>query len=341
LAWETLQANLASSTDSVILERVRELSAVFGDGRALDEIRKIALDSKATLSARESALQSLIDSRPPDLREICEKLLAESHLNVLAVRGLAQFDDPKIGEALVKSYRKFRESQRPQILSTLVSRKPFARTLLTAVAEGKIPRAEISAYHIRQIRSFQDPELTALATQAWGELRDTPQAKLEGIARLKQRLTPEVLGKADKSKGRLTFATLCAACHKMYGEGGLVGPDLTGSGRDNLDYLLENIIDPSAVVNADFRMTVVKLKDGRVLNGVITARTARTQTLRSLTETTVVENGEIETTETSALSQMPEGLLETLSEEQVCNLLAYLLYPSQVPLPTGESTAAQ
>ncbi|RYD77882.1 MAG: c-type cytochrome, partial [Verrucomicrobiaceae bacterium] len=340
-AWATLAEKLAARTDAALQECIRELSAVFGDGRALDEIRGIALNPKAPFNARESALQALIDSHPPDLREVCEKLLSESHLNVLAVRGLAQFDDPKIGEALVNSYRKFRESQRPQVLSTLVTRKPFAHALLSAVADGKIPRAEVSAYHIRQIHSFNDPELTARATLAWGELRDSPAAKLASIGKLKRRMTADVLGYADKSAGRITFATLCAACHKMYGEGGSIGPDLTGSGRDNLDYLLENIIDPSAVVNADFRMTVVKMKDGRVLNGIVTAQTDRTLTIRSLTETLTVERREIESMETSTLSQMPEGLLEALSEEQVRDLLAYLLHPSQVPLPLKASTSVQ
>ena len=57
----------------------------------------------------------------------------------------------------------------------------------------------------------------------------------------------------------------------LYGEGGKVGPDLTGGGRNNLDYLLENIVDPSAVVTADFRMSIVELKDGGVLNGLVAA----------------------------------------------------------------------
>jgi len=91
--------------------------------------------------------------------------------------------------------------------------------------------------------------------------------------------------KADLSRGRLVFNTVCAACHTLYGEGGKVGPDLTGGGRDILDYLLENIVDPSATVTADFRMSIVELKDGRVLNTLLAARTERTLTLKTMTET--------------------------------------------------------
>ena len=85
------------------------------------------------------------------------------------------------------------------------------------------------------------------------------------------------------------FDRVCASCHKLYGHGGEIGPDLTGSGRDNLDYLLENIVDPSASVSADFRMVVVAMNDGRVLNGLVKAQTDRTLTLQTQTEALVLD----------------------------------------------------
>ena len=118
----------------------------------------------------------------------------------------------------------------------------------------------------------------------------------------------------------------------MYGYGDHTGLDLTGSSRNNLDFLLENIVDPSAVVNADFRMRVVVLNDGRTLNGVIVAKTDRTITLKSQTGTTTIDRNDIDDMQESKLSLMPEGLLESLPETQVRDLIAYLMYPSQVPL---------
>ena len=334
-AWDSVQQALHNATDPMLRDRLRELSAVFGDGRALDEVRRIALDGKAPLNARAAALQSLIDSRPDDLRAVCERLLNESRLNVVAARGLAIYDDPAVAVKLVQAYNKFHSTERPQVLSILVSRKTFAAALLSSMAKGGIPRVDLSVFQVRQIRSLGDPELNQSLTQVWGELRDSPADKRQTMARLKVSLTPEVLSKADKSRGRGLFASACAVCHRLYGEGAVVGPDLTGSGRENIDYLLENIVDPSAVVNADFRMSIVKLKDGRVLNGIITAKTERTLTIRSVTETSTVEQSEIESSETSALSQMPEGLLESLSEQQVRDLVAYLRHPTQVPLPAA------
>ena len=330
-AWDALKKQLADSPDHRVRNRIRDLSALFGDGRALDELTRLALDRNGELAFRRAALQTLIAQRPPDLREICEQLLEVKFLNSAAVRGLALFDDPAIGEKLAESYLKFHPSERPAVIETLSSRPSFARPLLEEMAAGRIPREDLTPFHARQVRSFQDAALTHRLGEVWGQLRERSADRQQAIAQWKSRLTPAVLAAADKSQGRVVFNTACATCHTLYGHGGQVGPDLTGSGRDNLDYLLENIVDPSAVVNADFRMSVVDLKDGRTLNGLVAARTDRTLTLKTMTETVTVERAGIEDIQDSALSLMPEGLLENLNATQVRDLIAYLMHLSQVP----------
>ncbi len=334
-AWDSLAKKLAGSANKSIADRVRDLSVLFGDGRALDEVKRVALDKEADLTARKAALQTLIESKPPDLRQICEQLLGTRFLNAVAVRGLAQFSDPALGEKLAKSYRNFHASERGPVMETLVSRPAFAKALLNEVAAGKIARTDVTPFHARQIRSFNDAALTKQLSQAWGEMREAAADKQALIAKLKTQLTPTTLAKADAGNGRVVFNLACAACHTLYGHGGAVGPDLTGAGRDNLDYLLDNIADPSAVVNADFRMSVVNLKDGRTINGITSAKTARTLTLKTMTEIVTVERSEIESMQESPLSLMPEGLFEALSPEQTRDLIAYLMTKSQVPLPAG------
>jgi putative heme-binding domain-containing protein len=340
-AWDTLSRKLADSADAAVRDRVRDLSVLFGDGRALDAVKKVALDQGAELNARKAALQTLIDNRGPGLRQICEQLVGERFLNSVAARGLASFDDPAVGAKLVRSYRQFHPSERGELLSALVSRPIFASALLEAVSEGRIPRADISAFHARQIRSLNDAGLNKKLAEVWGELRDSPSDKQQLIIKWKAQLTPALLAKADKSRGRFLFNTACAACHTLYSEGGKVGPDLTGGGRDNLDYLLENIVDPSAVVTADFRMSIVELKDGRVLNGLIAAKTERTLTLKTMTETLTVERNEITGIRESTLSLMPEGLLEALTTEQARDLIAYLMHQSQVPMPAYDKASSK
>ena len=325
-AWDKLSASDAAKRQP---ELVRELSTVFGDGRAVEEIRKIAQDGKADMMTREAALRTFIEARPPDLRAVCESLLGVRTLAGPAARGLAQFDDPAIGARLAKDYRNFHPVDRPAVMETLVSRATFAAALLERVAAGQIPRTDISAFHARQIRNFNDAALTKQLTALWGDLRDTAADKAKAIADWKTKLTPAVLAKANLSQGRALYAT-CAACHTLYGEGGKTGPDLTGSGRANLDYLLENILDPSAVVPADMRLSILRLNDGRTLSGIIAAQNDRTLTLRTLTEEVTVEKSAITKQELSPLSMMPDALLQPLNETQVRDLIAYLMHPAQV-----------
>jgi putative membrane-bound dehydrogenase-like protein len=321
------------ATAETTKQMVQELSILFGDGRALDDVKRMALDEKADLSARESALKTLIENRPDDLRAICTQLLEVRGLNVIAVRGLALFNDPEIGQKLAASYRKFAPLERPTVIDTLVSRPSFAKALLKDMAAGKIPRADLSAFHARQINAFKDAALSKQLVEVWGELRESAADKKELIEKVKKQLTPATLAKANLSQGRMLFTAVCGACHTMYGQGGKIGPDLTGSGRANLDYLLENIADPSGVVSADFRMSLLTHKDGRVLSGVVAESNSRTLTLRTMTETLTLERADIVKQETSPLSMMPEGLLLAFQPEQVRDLIAYLMHPVQVPLP--------
>src|SRR5439155_674171 len=104
-------------------------------------------------------------------------------------------------------------------------------------------------------------------------------------AKYKAIRTEGALNKADPFKGRLVFVKNCAACHKLYDEGGDVGPALTGSQRSNLDYVLENVLDPSAVDPREYQVNVIELQNGRVINGIIKAETDKALTVRTANET--------------------------------------------------------
>jgi putative heme-binding domain-containing protein len=281
-------------------------------------------------------LKTLIVSRPPDLRALCEKLLEVRGLGVVAARGLALSEDPAIGVRLAKAYRKFSPQERTALLDTLVARPAFAKALLDEMAAGAIAKTDLTAFHARQIRGFEDEALTQQLVEVWGELRESAADKKALVEKLKGDLKPEVLASANLGNGRALYAAVCGACHTMYGEGGKIGPDLTGSGRANLDYLLENIVDPSAVVSADYRMSLVTLEDGRALSGVIAGKDERTLTLRTLAETMTIDQKEVVKIDTSPMSMMPEGLLLAFPPEQVRDLIAYLMHPVQVPLPGAQ-----
>ena len=331
--WPAVVTAVEQGSNQEIDVLVRELSVLFGDGRAIQDVREIVLDEDAEISVRRTALETLVASKPTGVVEICLPLLKDPRINTIALKGVATSDDINVAKALVKNYRRFRSPKKPLVIEALASRESFANELLTAIESKKIPLADLTAFDVRQIRSLGNSELTNRVSAVWGVIRDSSAEKTKRIADLKKSLTPDRLSTASPSEGRVLFNKSCAKCHQMFGYGEAIGPELTGANRSNLDYLLENIVDPSAVVSKDFHMTIVVTTDGQTLNGLVGAKTDKTLTLQTQNELKTILLDDIEETKRSALSPMPDGLLDSLSEAQVANLISYLMQPAQVPLP--------
>ena len=312
--------------------QVQKLAVVFGDGRALDELRALAMN-RGDPATRRQALRALVDARPDDLVADLHRLLTDREVNAEAVRGLARYDHSDTPARILQSAAKYAPEARAAMIDTLASRPAYARPLVEAIGRGEIAAGELSAFHAGQIRGFEDAALTARLAAVWGDVRGTAAEKRSLLNRYQAELTPAWLAEGDLSAGRALFEKTCASCHVMYGSGRKLGPDLTGSNRKNLDYLLENIIDPSASVGIDFRTVVVLLADGRVLTGVVSERNERTLVLQTAQGPVALDRHEIEETTPTGLSLMPEGLLQNLSAEQTRDLFAYLMGSEQPPLP--------
>ncbi|MEM0897909.1 MAG: hypothetical protein AAGJ79_13615, partial [Verrucomicrobiota bacterium] len=328
--WDEVRVRFAAN--EMTADHIRQLDIVFGDGLTLEELGEVALDESADFKSREGAVKALSKSGSPNARTVLEKLLGTRFLNTEAAKGLATHDDPSVGRAIVANYKKFHPMDRNIALEVLTSRAEWAHELLLAVEKGRIPRENLTPFHARQIESLGESALSTQLASVWGRVRTSSDEKKNRVATLKTSLTPEVLGDADLGRGRFHYQVLCASCHVMYGEGGKLGPDLTGSGRAHLDYLLENVVDPSAVVTAEYQMTLILLKDGRSLPGVIVQETEQALTLRTLTEESIILTADIASRTPSTLSIMPEGLFDALPFESTRDLIAYLMHPRQVDL---------
>jgi putative heme-binding domain-containing protein len=121
------------------------------------------------------------------------------------------------------------------------------------------------------------------------------------------------------------FLRTCGACHKLHGDGGTIGPDLTGANRSSLDYLLLNVLNPNGEVADAYKMTVVTTRDGRTYSGLPAGETERTLTLRVIGRDSVtIAKAEIQAREATPSSMMPPGLFEALGDREVVDLVAYL-----------------
>jgi putative heme-binding domain-containing protein len=296
----------------------------------VEELLALAKRDDADPQARRAALKSLLVNPRPDLLPLLREWASDKVLGLAAISGLAAFDDPTVAKALLTHYPRFSAESRTAAITTLVSRVSNARALVDGIAAGAVPRSDVTPFHARQIHNLGDAALTEKLTAAWGEVRDTPEAKKAEHARWKGVLTADALRNADAGKGRALFDQACAACHKLFGAGGAVGPELTDSDRGNLDYLLENILDPGATLPMDFRMTVFTLKDGRILTGITAAQTEKMITIQSQVERLDIEKSAITKQQVLHMPLMPEGMLGGLKEEQVRDLFAYLMSKQQV-----------
>ena len=331
--WKDAAAVLAKSESADVRQRTQELSVIFGDGRAIEEIKAIAADGGADSALRRQALQTLVEAGEPSVVPLLQGLLNHRDLSIDAVRGLAAVHGDQTAALLVENFNKLQPNARYEAVTTLASRPEFAAALLGAVADGKIGKDQVSPFLLRQIQTFGNAELTAKVDGLWPELKQLSADKQQKIADWKTRLSSDVLEQSNASRGRALFEQSCAKCHRLFGSPMGVGPDLTGSQRSNLHYLLENILDPSAQVAENYRLAIVLLDDGRVINGIPGAKTETTTTFNTPTGPIIVDNSQIEDQRFSPLSFMPDGQLDLLTPAQAADLIKYLMQPEQVPLP--------
>jgi putative heme-binding domain-containing protein len=331
-AWRDAYPLLVASPLPEVRERGLSLAVLFGDARALTTLREVALDRKAPAAFRQHAVQTLVFKRARDVVPLLQGLLDDPAVRVPSVRGLAGFDDTRTPALLLKRYPTWTDDERADAVATLTSRPAYALALLDAVAADQVPRRDVTAFTVRQLLALNNAAITERVQEVWGSIRPASQEKLAAMARLKAALTPDALKKANLQSGRALYAKHCGACHRLFDEGGTVGPELTGSQRTNLDYVLENVLDPSAIVPREYQVTVFATTSGRVLTGILKKETEQAVTVQTQNELLVLPKEDLESRTPSPLSMMPEGILTPLRPEEVRDLIGYLASPVQVPL---------
>jgi len=338
--WAPVYAELSHSDNEEVRELAQVLALAFGDPAALAQLRSVMLDAKAPADRRQRALEVLVEKHAPKLSAALRGLLADRALRAAALRALAAYDDPQTPRSILAIYAQCDPAEQQNAVLTLASRSAYAKELLQAVEKGTIPSTDISAYTARQLHALGDRQISETLIRVWGEIRETSADKARLIDEAKAIYTPEVLKAGRPVFGRLVFQQTCAQCHTLFGEGGKIGPDLTGSHRSNLHYVLENVLDPSAAVGNAYRVTSIVTTGGRLISGILQEQTDSAVTIQTANERLVLSREDIDVMKPSPVSMMPEGMLSKLSREQVRDLIVYLAAPDQVALPQGAESAA-
>jgi putative heme-binding domain-containing protein len=217
---------------------------------------------------------------------------------------------------------------------------------LGAFAEYRVWNVERKPAEVRanMTRTFAGEKLpaslvfaSASGEAAWGKLgkgakvlRTTdapPLLNAEQFAAVEQKTARFMALSAkagDAAKGK-TLVALCQACHVINGQGGLIGPNLSGAGAMGMEAVIRNIIEPNAAIEAAYRIFQVKLKAGEVIEAFYVSEDATAYVIRQAGGADRrIPKAEVSSAKYLRRSLMPEGLLDGFSDEQVTDLFTYL-----------------
>jgi putative heme-binding domain-containing protein len=331
--WSEVAAKLAQSSNGEVRSLTTMISITFGDPAALKSLRALLADGKASADDRKAALESLLGAKDRELPPVLFDLLSDAALRGPAVRALGSYEEPSTPAKILAVYGSFQLVEKRDAINTLGARKAYAKDLLAALSSGTIPKTDLTAASVRQLSDLNDSEISQWIEKNWGSVRPTPEARQREINEWKKFFTLSKDG--DARKGRVVFARTCMQCHTLFDAGGKVGPELTGANRQDLDYLLSNILDPSAVVGKDYQATTIRTKNDRVVTGLLRAEDNNAVTLQTENDTLIIPKSEIDARKLSEISMMPEGLLSNMTKDEARHLLAYLKSHTQVQFPDG------
>jgi putative membrane-bound dehydrogenase-like protein len=334
--------------DGIDDESFFRLRVRFNHRDALKEAHARLADPKRPDSDKVKLIQLLGQVRRPESLPVLLSLVREGKSD--AVRGAAlsaaqSYGDPKVSEELLTTFPSLRGSLRQQALGILLSRPATALAVLRQVEDKKLDPKSIPVEQLRPVLDFKDERIDQLVIKHWGKIGQATAG--EKVARISWLRIELGKGPGNPANGKELFVKNCSACHTLFGEGGKVGPDLTTADRKNRDYLLTHIVDPSLYIRPEFMAYNVTTLDGRRLTGLVEGPTDSQVTLVNVIENkpvkTTIAKKDIEEMLPSAVSLMPEKLLDTLSYQEIRDLFAYLQtepkkdeIPSRVPpIPKG------
>ena len=257
-----------------------------------------------------------------------KKILGNGKANSEFKRGvlstLGKLGDPSVADVVLETLGNQSPALRRDAIELLASRPDWAAKLVTAVKNGTVKKAEINPLQATKLGSA-NPKLKPAIKEIWGAIRTERNPQREKVIAKTKMLVKSKTG--DWKNGQQVFARACAACHKMHGKGNLIGPDITTSGRGTLDQLLSNVLDPNLVIGEDYQARIVKTKDGRSIMGLPVEDNAQRVIIRPPTgKDDTIPRNQIDSIEVLPISLMPEGLENTMTEQELVDLINFLAH---------------
>jgi len=302
-----------------------------GEAGALVEAQRAVLDSKLPTGVRTELIRQLGASGDKSVIGTMIKILSldqESALKRVALQTMARFDEESVANGIIGRYGSTLPAEhgvRSTAERVLAGRPHWAMQMMDEVDKAVIKSRDLGADVVQLMLEHKDPALNERIQKHWpGIAAGSGGIDLSAESlRIKKVLSG---GAGDETAGKVHFTTRCATCHQLFGEGMKIGPDLTGYERQNLDFWIPSIVNPSLELREGYLNYVASMKDGRKVIGLMQDQSPRTVTLRDLAgQISLLDRAEMETLEASPISLMPPALLAGMSDEDLRDLFAYLM----------------
>ena len=295
------------------------ISVRLDDANTIAAAQLIISDTKASKDRRLRLIEALAEADQPQLGEALGKLVADRDKDIVkaALIALQRFNPP--ADKIAAMIPQLDADSQIAAMNLLASRADSSPALLQLVSSGKLDAKKVPQDVVAKLR-LNAPDDTR---KIWGtEKRQTTgemQVEIDRVAK--------ILGAGSSSpyEGIKVFNMACATCHRLFNQGGQIGPDLTAFKRDDLPNMLLNIVNPNAEIREGYVNYLVTTKDGRALSGFLADEDKQVVVIRGIDGASItVPRAQIAEMKPAGFSLMPEGLLAGLDEQQTRDLFAYL-----------------
>lgn len=324
-----LLSRLQHHSNPAIVARAQQLGAYWGDASAADGLVSRMQDATQSQNDRVEAIRAVRSTRIRSAAPALLQLVASRDgdgLKIEALHALAELGTDDTGKRVIASWNELTPIVRRAAADLLSAKTQWAVQFLSAVQAGEIKRGDVPPTVIRNLAGHRDSSVQAAAVRAFGRVQASSAEKLKLIEE-KRRVV--AVGPVDLEAGHEIARRTCFVCHKLYGEGAEIGPDLTGVGRSSLDALLHNVINPNEIIGQGYENVEVETKDGRSLSGrMVENSDVRVRLLMAGPQEEIIAKSDIVRLKVSDNSVMPEGL-EQMPDADFRNLIWYILAPPQ------------
>jgi putative heme-binding domain-containing protein len=305
-----------------------QLAETFGLRDLAPAVRAIVVDELAEASVRAAAAQTLIAFHPNPRRSALIRIVADPKLSEVVREAIladaASADQPASKDLVGKVARELPARLQASLAEALAETNEGADLLITLSEVGSLAASHLQSAPIQaKLRSHGDGRFAARVEKLTGALPPLEEKTRQLIAARSQAF---VHADAVASRGRLVFEKNCAGCHQIGGRGALVGPQLDGEGLRGAERVLEDILDPNRNVDPAFHATLLALRDGRVISGLVRREEGVNLVVVDRTgKETEVPSAEVEERRLTRLSPMPADFGVMIADRDLYDLVAFLL----------------